>query len=102
MKYLVATAAALGLSIAATAPLHAQSVNANNLVTVSLTNVIDDISVDLQVSENQIPVTVQVPMDVAANVCPNVDVSALAQQAACTADSTSQALNQAVQRQLQG
>ena len=52
----------------------------------------------------QLPVNVQVPIGVAANVC-NVPVAVLANQmnsggASCTASSTSTALNQAVARQL--
>lgn len=106
MKYLTGSVAALGLMLATAAPLHAQSVNANNLVSVSLTNVANNLAQNLSVDVSQIPVTVQVPVGVAANICPNVDVSALAQsnkndqQATCTADGTSQALNNIVQRNL--
>lgn len=51
----------------------------------------------------QLPVNVQVPVGIAANVC-NVNAAVLAQQAAgaapCRAQSTSTALNDAVARQL--
>ena len=52
-----------------------------------------------------IPVTVQVPIGIAANVCPNVNAGVLAKQlkqtgkASCTATSGSRALGQQVLRQ---
>lgn len=52
-----------------------------------------------------VPITVQVPIGIAANVCPNVNAAALAQQirqngdASCTANSSSRALGQQVLRQ---
>jgi hypothetical protein len=74
------------------------------LVSVNLQNVLNDLSVSLQVNRNNIPVNAQVPIDVAANVC-GVSVSALAAsiasgQAGCTAKTTTPALNQAVQQQI--
>lgn len=51
------------------------------------------------------PITVQVPIGIAANVCPNVNAAVLAQQlrqggdADCTATSGSRALAQQVLRQ---
>ena len=47
------------------------------LVNVNLQNVLNDLSVSLKVNRDNIPVTAQVPIDVAANVC-GVSVSALA------------------------
>jgi hypothetical protein len=74
------------------------------LVSVNLQNVLNDLSVSLQVNRNNIPVTAQVPIDVAANVC-GVSVSALAAsiasgQAGCTATTTTPQLTQAVQQQI--
>jgi hypothetical protein len=74
------------------------------LVSVNLQNVLNDLSVSLQVNQNSIPVTAQVPIDVAANVC-GVSVSALAASVAsgnatCTAMTTSPALTQVVQQQI--
>jgi hypothetical protein len=74
------------------------------LVSVNLQNVLNDLSVSLQVNRDNIPVTAQVPIDVAANVC-GVSVSALAAsiasgQAGCTATTTTPQLNQAVQQQI--
>ncbi len=80
-------------------------VNANNLVNVNVSNVANQIAKNLSVNVSQIPVTVQVPVDVAAQVC-GVDVNVLTQQAAqgnatCTARQTSSALNSVVQQQIQ-
>jgi hypothetical protein len=74
------------------------------LVNVNLQNVLNDLSVSLQVNRNSIPVTAQVPIDVAANVC-GVSVSALAASlasgnASCTATTTSPQLTQVVQQQI--
>ena len=74
------------------------------LVNVNLQNVLNNLSVELNVNRNNIPVTAQVPIDVAANVC-GVSVSALAAsiasgQASCMATTTSAQLNQAVQQQI--
>jgi hypothetical protein len=74
------------------------------LVSVNLQNVLNDLSVSLKVNRDNIPVTAQVPVDVAANVC-GVSVSALAAsiangQASCTAKTTTPQLTQAVQQQI--
>jgi hypothetical protein len=74
------------------------------LVSVNLQNVLNDLSVSLKVDRNSIPVTAQVPVDVAAAVC-GVSVSALAASvasgtASCTATTTSPQLTQVVQQQI--
>jgi len=74
------------------------------LVSVNLQNVLNDLSVQLKVNRDNIPVTAQVPVDVAANVC-GVSVSALAASVAnghatCTAKTTTPQLTQAVQQQI--
>lgn len=74
------------------------------LVSVNLQNVLNNLSVDLKVNRDNIPVTAQVPIDVAANVC-GVSVSALAASiasghAGCTATTTTPQLTQAVQQQI--
>ncbi len=74
------------------------------LVSVNLQNVLNNLSVSLNVNRDNIPVTAQVPIDVAANVC-GVSVSALAAsiangQAGCTATTTTPQLTQAVQQQI--
>ena len=74
------------------------------LVSVNLQNVLNDLSVSLQVNRDNIPVTAQVPIDVAASVCGvSVDVlgaSLASGHAECTATTTSASLNQAVQQQI--
>jgi hypothetical protein len=74
------------------------------LVNVNLQNVLNDLSVSLQVNRDNIPVTAQVPINVAASVC-GVSVNALAAaiangQAGCSATTTTPALTQAVQQQI--
>jgi len=74
------------------------------LVNVNLQNVLNNLSVSLKVNRDNIPVTAQVPINVAANVC-GVSVDALAAaiangQAGCTATTTTPALTQAVQQQI--
>lgn len=74
------------------------------LVSVNLQNVLNDLSVSLQVNRDNIPVTAQVPIAVAASVC-GVSVDALAASAAnghatCNATTTSPQLTQAVQQQI--
>ncbi len=66
------------------------------LVNVNLQNVLNNLSVSLQVNRDNIPVTAQVPINLAASVC-GVSVDALAAaiangQASCTATTTTPAL----------
>lgn len=74
------------------------------LVNVNLQNVLNNLSVSLKVNRDNIPVTAQVPIDVAASVC-GVSVSALAASvasgtASCTATTVTPQLTQAVQQQI--
>lgn len=74
------------------------------LINVNLQNVLNNLSVSLQVNRNSIPVTAQVPIAVAASVC-GVSVDALAASLAsgngsCTATTTSPQLTQVVQQQI--
>ena len=74
------------------------------LVSVNLQNVLNNLSVSLQVNRDNIPVTAQVPIAVAASVC-GVSVDVLAASAAngkasCTAKTTTPQLTQAVQQQI--
>ena len=74
------------------------------LVVVNISNVANNIARDLDVNVSNIPVTVQVPVGIAAAVC-GVNANVLAQQkktgdAACEAQNTSTALNTVVQRQM--
>lgn len=74
-----------------------------SLVSVNLQNVLNNLSVDLNIDRGNIPVNAQVPVTVAANVC-GVSVSVLSVstggQASCTATTTSPELVQVVQQQI--
>ena len=75
----------------------------SGLVNVDIRNVANNIARNINVDVSQIPVTVQAPIGIAANVC-GVNANVLAQQgtgaAQCAATSTSNALDNLVQRQL--
>ncbi len=91
----------LALAAVAVGPVLAQP---SGLVNVSLNNVANNIAQNLSVDVSQIPVSVQAPIGVAANVC-GIDANVLAQQAQggaanCAATTTSNALNQIVLRQI--
>ncbi len=75
-----------------------------SLVNVNLQNVLNNLSVALNIDRANIPVNAQVPIDVAANVC-GVSVNVLSAsvasgQGSCTATTTSPSLVQYVQQQL--
>lgn len=73
------------------------------LVNVNLENVLNDLSVRLNIDRANIPVNAQVPIEVAANVC-GVSVNVLSVstggQASCTATTGSPELAQVVQQQI--
>ncbi len=73
------------------------------LVNVNLENVLNDLSVRLNIDRANIPVNAQVPISVAANVC-GVSVNVLSVstggQASCTAKTSSAELAQTVQQQM--
>jgi hypothetical protein len=73
------------------------------LVNVNLQNVLNNLSVALNIDRANIPVNAQVPVSVAANVC-GVSVNVLSVstggQASCTANTTSPELVQVVQQQI--
>ena len=87
-----------------TAPAFAQQ-SGDGLVVVNISNVANNIARDLDVNVSNIPVTVQVPVSVAASVC-NVSVNVLSGPSvggvtpSCNATSTNAALNDIVQRLL--
>ncbi len=94
-------ASLLALAALAAGPALSQQ---SGLVNVSLNNVANNIAQNLSVDVSQIPVSVQAPIGVAANVC-GIDANVLAQQAQggaanCAATTTSNALNQIVLRQI--
>src|SRR5690349_17413730 len=79
----------------------------SGVINVDTHNVANNIAEHINVDPSQIPVTVQTPTGVAANVC-NVAADVLDAQGgsgggrSCTAQTTSTALDQAVQRQIKG
>src|SRR5215212_7382308 len=99
---MMAAALALG-TVSVTSPAAAQLVG-GGLVVVNISNVANNIARDLDVNVSNIPVTVQVPVSVAAAVC-GLDVNVLSQQRqdgqrTCPATTNNAALNKIVQRQL--
>lgn len=101
-RLLMASVAALTLT-AATASAQTTP-ELDGLVNVNIEDVLQDIAVDLSIEETNIPVTLQVPVSVAANVC-DVDVSVLTAQvdageATCAAVTGSQELTQIVQQEM--
>jgi hypothetical protein len=98
---ILAIASSAVISLGAAVAAHAQQ---SGLVNVDVSNIRADIAKDINVNASQIPVNVQVPVGIAANVC-GVDANVLAQQKqgstpSCQAKNKSEALNQQVQRQL--
>jgi hypothetical protein len=75
----------------------------SGLVNVDVSNVANNIARNINVDVSQIPVTVQAPIGIAANVC-GVAANVLGRQdpgsSPCQATSTSTALDNLVQRQL--
>jgi len=76
-----------------------------SLVNVNLSNVLNDLSLDLKIDKANIPINAQIPITIAANVC-GVSINVLSIGAGggsskgCTAQTTSPELDQAVQQQL--
>jgi hypothetical protein len=103
MKKLALITTAVGLCLAA--PAFGQTAaDQKGLVTVNLQDVLNNLSADLKVDRTNIPVTAQIPINAAANVC-GVSVNVLSAQAAggpasCSAKTGSQELTQAVQQQM--
>jgi hypothetical protein len=96
-KYL---AAALGISAMMAGGAFAQG----SLIEVNVSNVANNIAKNISVDVSQVPVTVKVPVDVAATVC-GVAVTALGEATnttSCKATTTSTALDSAVLTQIKG
>ena len=78
---------------------------ATSLVNVNLSNVLNDLALDLKIDKANIPINAQIPITLAANVC-GVSINILSVGAAggnsagCTATTSSPELAQAVQQQL--
>jgi hypothetical protein len=74
-----------------------------SLVNVNLSNVLNDLSLDLHIDKANIPINAQIPITLAANVC-GVSINILSVSTGgspnCTAKTTSPDLAQAIQQQL--
>ena len=77
----------------------------SQLVNVNLSNVLNNLALDLKIDKANIPINAQIPITIAANVC-GVSINILSIGAGggssqgCTATTTSPELAQAVQQQL--
>ena len=76
-----------------------------SLVSVNLSNVLNDLALDLKIDKANIPINAQIPINIAANVC-GVSINVLSIGAGggssqgCTANSISPELAQYVQQQI--
>ena len=76
-----------------------------SLVNVDLSNVLNDLALDLKIDKSNIPINAQIPISVAANVC-GVSINILSIGAGggssqgCTANSISPELKQYIQQQI--
>lgn len=97
--------AANGVASAGQGVIEGASSVATSLVNVDLSNVLNDLAVQLHVDKANIPVNAQIPITIAANICGvSINVLSVSQggtSQGCTAVTTSPQLTQAVQQQLQ-
>ena len=76
-----------------------------SLVNVNLSNVLNDLALDLKIDKSSIPINAQIPINIAANVC-GVSINILSIGAGggssqgCTANSISPELAQYIQQQI--
>ena len=97
--------AASGVASAGRSLAEGVSGAATSLVNVNLSNVLNDLALDLKIDKANIPVNAQIPITIAANVC-GVSINILSvsggggSSSGCTAVTTSPQLTQAVQQQL--
>ena len=107
-KVIVAGAAALGLaacSSSSTGTGGTGGTAVSDLINVNLSNVAAEIAKNVNLDLSRVPITVQLPITVAANVC-GVDVNLLSAQVStgnntCTATTTSPQLEQEVVNTIQ-
>jgi predicted small secreted protein len=74
-----------------------------SLVSVNLSNVLNDLALDLNLDRANIPVNAQIPITLAANICGvsiNILSASTGGQANCTANTSSPELAQVVQQQI--
>src|SRR4051812_12754279 len=94
-----------GVKSAGSAVASGVSSATTSLVNVNLSNVLNDLAVQLHVDKANIPINAQIPITIAANICGvQINVLSVAQggtSQGCTAVTTSPQLTQAVSQQLQ-
>lgn len=79
--------------------------NVPSLVNVNLSNVLNNLALDLKIDKTNIPINAQIPINIAANVC-GVSINVLSigagggKSSGCTANSVSPELKQYIQEQL--
>jgi hypothetical protein len=74
-----------------------------SLVNVNLSNVLNDLALDLHIDKANIPINAQIPITIAANVCGvNINILSISGGGSpnCTANSISPELKQYIQQQL--
>ncbi|MCL6729927.1 hypothetical protein [Sphingomonas hankyongi] len=100
-----ASSAADGVKSAGSAVADGVGSVTTSLVNVNLSNVLNDLALDLKIDKANIPINAQIPITVAANVC-GVSINILSIGAGggssqgCTANSISPELKQYIQQQL--
>jgi len=98
------SAAADGVKSAGSAVANGVS-SVPSLVNVNLSNVLNNLALDLKIDKANIPITAQIPINIAANIC-GVSINVLSIGAGggssqgCTANSISPELKQYIQEQL--
>ena len=75
-----------------------------SLVNVNLSNVLNNLALDLKIDKANIPINAQIPINIAANIC-GVSINVLSiggsgKSSGCTANSISPELKQYIQQQL--
>jgi hypothetical protein len=75
-----------------------------SLVNVNLSNVLNDLALDLKIDKANVPINAQIPISLAANVCGTsiniLSIGGSGKSEGCTAQTASPELVQAVQQQL--
>jgi len=100
-----ASSAADGVKSAGEAVASGVSGAATSLINVNLSNVLNDLALDLKIDKANIPINAQIPITIAANVC-GVSINILSigagggNSGGCTATTSSPELAQVVQQQL--
>lgn len=98
-----ASSAADGVKSAGSAVVDGVS-SVPSLVNVNLSNVLNNLALDLKIDKSNIPINAQIPINIAANVC-GVSINVLSiggrgSSEGCTANSVSPELKQYIQEQL--